>query len=61
MLEPRFIDGRRPGVKQVLLKVQIAEVNRNALRQIGADMLAFPGNNVLAAFANGTVENGRCQ
>src|SRR5208283_3557347 len=30
---------RVPGVRQVLLKVRVAELNRTATRQIGADML----------------------
>lgn len=41
-----------PGVKQVMLKVQIAELNRTALRQIGSDLIASPGNNGLASFAS---------
>jgi pilus assembly protein CpaC len=40
-----------PGVKQVMLKVQIAELNRTALRQIGTDLFAEVGNNQLASFA----------
>jgi pilus assembly protein CpaC len=43
-----------PGVHQVLLKVQIAEVNRTALRQIGADIIAPKvGNNSLASLPTG--------
>jgi pilus assembly protein CpaC len=38
--EPRIINLIRvPGTQQVLLKVRIAELNRTALRQIGADIL----------------------
>lgn len=51
-----------PGPRQVMLKVQIAELNRTALRQIGADMFGEPGNNALLSFgqgsATGTVAGG---
>jgi pilus assembly protein CpaC len=41
---PRVINLIRvPGSKQVLLKVRVAELNRTAFRQIGADLLATPG------------------
>ena len=41
VLEPRIINLIRvPGSQQVLLKVRVAELNRTALRQIGADFLA---------------------
>jgi len=35
---------RVPGPQQVMLKVQIAELNRTAMRQIGADFLFADGN-----------------
>jgi pilus assembly protein CpaC len=38
-----------PGPKQVMLKVQIAELNRTALRQIGTDLFGTPGNNALVS------------
>lgn len=38
---------RVPGVHQVQLKVQVAELNRTALREIGADLLATPQGNVI--------------
>lgn len=39
--EPRIINLLRvPGSQQVMLKVRIAELNRTALREIGADLLA---------------------
>ncbi|HET6574294.1 MAG TPA: pilus assembly protein N-terminal domain-containing protein [Fimbriiglobus sp.] len=39
--EPRVINLIRvPGSRQVLLKVRVAELNRTAFRQIGADLLA---------------------
>ena len=38
---------RVPGPQQVMLKVQIAELNRTALRQIGADFLFADGNGSL--------------
>lgn len=51
-----------PGPRQVMLKVQIAELNRTALRQIGADLAGTPGNNFLAsvggAFGSTTFEEG---
>ena len=38
--EPRIINLMRvPGVHQVLLKVQVAELNRTGLRNIGGDFL----------------------
>ncbi|HUY87712.1 MAG TPA: pilus assembly protein N-terminal domain-containing protein [Pirellulales bacterium] len=54
---------RVPGPQQVLLKVQIAELNRTALRQIGSDMLFSDGsgrmfgsklNSVTTAVSNAT-------
>jgi pilus assembly protein CpaC len=58
---------RVPGPQQVLLKVRIAEMNRTALRQIGADFLAVDketgtiigtqiGGNTVAASATGLLE-----
>jgi pilus assembly protein CpaC len=48
---PQIINLMRvPGVRQVMLKVQIAELNRTALRQIGTDMIARFGNNTIATF-----------
>ncbi len=45
---PQIINLMRvPGVQQVMLKVQIAELNRTALRQIGADMFLADGRTVL--------------
>ncbi len=42
---PRVINLMRvPSVQQVLLKVQIAELNRTALREIGADIAGVSGN-----------------
>ncbi len=35
---------RVPGPQQVMLKVQVAELNRTAMRQIGADFLSANGN-----------------
>jgi pilus assembly protein CpaC len=41
-VEPRIINLIRiPGSQQVLLKVRVAELNRTAMRQIGADFLAI--------------------
>lgn len=40
LAEPRIINLLRvPGVQQVLLKVRVAELNRTALREIGADWI----------------------
>ncbi|HUE74883.1 MAG TPA: pilus assembly protein N-terminal domain-containing protein [Pirellulaceae bacterium] len=44
---------RVPGPQQVLLKVQIAELNRTALRQIGADILYADGGTILGTKLNG--------
>lgn len=49
---------RVPGVHQVLLKVRIAELNRTATRQIGADILGVDpsrGNIIGTAIGGGTV------
>jgi pilus assembly protein CpaC len=44
--EPRLINLIRvPGPQQVLLKVRVAELNRTALRQIGADILSVDRKN----------------
>ena len=40
---------RIPGVQQVMLKVQIAELNRTALRNIGADIFANVGDSNLGS------------
>ena len=48
-----------PGVNQVMLQVQIAELNRTALREIGADLLGIdPKSGTIAGtkLAGGTVE-----
>lgn len=55
-----------PGSQQVLLNVRIAELNRTALRQIGADMLAQwgPGNVIstrMAGSSTTTAQNGAAQ
>lgn len=48
---------RVPGVQQVMLKVQVAELNRTAMRQIGADILYRDGvttlGTAIAGAANG--------
>jgi pilus assembly protein CpaC len=45
---------RVPGVHQVMLQVQIAELNRTALRQVGADWTwGFGAGNVLQTFIGG--------
>jgi pilus assembly protein CpaC len=45
---------RVPGVHQVMLQVQIAELNRTALRNIGADWRwAFPTGNILQTLIGG--------
>ena len=45
---------RVPGPQQVMLKVQIAELNRTAMRQIGSDFLYADGNGMIL----GTKLNG---
>ena len=45
---------RVPGEHQVMLKVVVAEVNRNALRAIGANMSFGPGNSTSFLSAFGT-------
>lgn len=50
---------RVPGVHQVMLQVQIAELNRTALRQVGADWIwASDGGNILKTFIGGGVTAG---
>jgi pilus assembly protein CpaC len=58
---------RVPGTQQVLLKVRIAELNRSALRQIGADWTILNPRNLnmvstalsgATVVGNGTVANG---
>ncbi len=53
---PRVINLLRvPGSKQVLLKVRVAELNRTAFRQIGADLLASgSGQNTLGTRISGS-------
>jgi len=48
---------RVPGVHQVMLKVQIAELNRTALRNIGADMFIQDSRTVLGTNIAGTFFN----
>jgi pilus assembly protein CpaC len=36
-----------PGVHQVMLQVRVAELNRTALRRVGADILATPSGNLI--------------
>jgi pilus assembly protein CpaC len=38
---------RVPGVHQVMLQVRVAELNRTALRRVGADILATPNGNFI--------------
>jgi pilus assembly protein CpaC len=50
---------RVPGVHQVMLQVRIAELNRTAIRQIGADFLGFDpksGSIFGTSLGNGTVD-----
>ncbi|MBS0265737.1 MAG: pilus assembly protein N-terminal domain-containing protein [Planctomycetes bacterium] len=44
---------RVPGPQQVMLKVQIAELNRTAMRQLGADFLFTPGGNIFGTRLTG--------
>ena len=44
---------RVPGVHQVMLKVQLAELNRRALRQIGADLTYASASTFLQSIATG--------
>jgi pilus assembly protein CpaC len=45
---------RVPGVQQVMLKVQMAELNRTALRRIGADILIKDGDTILGSTIAGS-------
>jgi pilus assembly protein CpaC len=46
--EPQIINLIRvPGSQQVLLKVRIAELNRTAMREIGADLIALTDGNLI--------------
>ena len=45
---------RVPGVQQVLLQVRMAEVNRTALRQIGADLLGANNSRILGTRIGGS-------
>ncbi|HEV3204280.1 MAG TPA: pilus assembly protein N-terminal domain-containing protein [Gemmataceae bacterium] len=46
--EPRIINLMRvPGSQQVLLKVRVAELNRTAMREIGADILAVDSSGAI--------------
>lgn len=48
MAAPRIINRIRiPGPQQILLKVQVAELNRTALREIGTDLLFSHGGTTL--------------
>ncbi|HIN94506.1 MAG TPA: hypothetical protein EYN03_02585, partial [Planctomycetes bacterium] len=38
-----------PGLQQIMLKVQVAELNRSALREIGSDLLFSSGGTTLAS------------
>jgi pilus assembly protein CpaC len=44
---------RVPGPRQILLKVKIAELNRTAIREIGANFQARIGNNVINSVVGG--------
>ncbi|MFO0871218.1 MAG: pilus assembly protein N-terminal domain-containing protein [Pirellulales bacterium] len=67
IVSPRIVNLMTvPGSQQVLLNVRIAELNRTALRQIGADMLAQwgPGNVIstrMAGSSTTTTQNGAAQ
>ena len=54
MGEPRVINRIRvPGPQQILLKVQVAELNRTALREIGTDLLFSHGGTTLGTQIGG--------
>jgi pilus assembly protein CpaC len=59
-VSPQIINLLRvPGVQQVMLQVRIAELNRTALRQVGADWrFEFGTGNVLETFIGGGVRGG---
>ncbi len=44
---------RVPGPQQVMLQVRIAELNRTALREIGADLIGNPGDGLLGTQIGG--------
>jgi len=47
-----------PGPRQVLLHCKIAELNRQALRQIGVNWLDTKGRSIIGSLAGGNVFNG---
>lgn len=49
---------RLPGPQQVLLKVQVAELNRTALRQLGVDFLFQNGSNAFGSNIGGGLPPG---
>lgn len=52
--EPQLINRLRvPGLQQVLLKVQVAELNRTSLRQVGSDLLFSHGGNTFGTQLGG--------
>jgi len=55
LVSPQIINLLRvPGVHQVMLQVRIAELNRTALRQVGADWrIGFGDGNILETFIGG--------
>ena len=48
-----------PGPRQVLLHVKIAELNRQAMRQIGVSWLDTKGQSIIGSSAGGS-RRGRC-
>ncbi len=53
---PRIINLLRvPGVKQVMLKVQVAELNRTGMREIGADIFVKNASNSLGTQIGGAL------
>ena len=54
VVEPQIINRIRvPGPQQILLKVQVAELNRTSLRQIGSDLLFSHGGNTFGTQLGG--------
>ncbi len=52
--EPQIINRIRvPGPQQILLKVQVAELNRTSLRQVGSDLLFSHGGNTFGTQLGG--------
>lgn len=49
---------RVPGAQQVLLKVQVAELNRTALRQLGVSFLLQSGSNAVGQTLGGGLSTG---